>query len=264
MSPVFKDMFSIAAEAIDCDSRTQSSQPPLKLTESSAVMEALLEHIDPKSKRNLKIDPDNIFELLEAARKYQISTITEWFREEAVLRQRDVSSGKSVLSDSFQSMHPDLALQCAIRFAFPMIGRRVLRQLAGSKPQLKSTDMQSAVYLYHFKLWETHVQRYQSYISTLLEDMRGRKSNQDTCGSCRNFLSGWFLDMERAIMVNPRWHTFSLAYESKVTCHLHSCGSPSSWPNHYRDLWDVWKKEAMKLENELPQWPFDNPSTNSS
>jgi hypothetical protein len=162
MSPVFKDMFSLPEPNTSHPMGKSPTPPPLKLTENSAVIEALLEHIDPKSKRGLPIKPDVILELLEAAQKYQISTITKWFVGHVGLPQIDDSSETPVFLESFTVTHPQLTLTCALRFDFPSIGKTALRELAGcpaSIIQLESEDLPSRVYKYQCQLREVRIER---------------------------------------------------------------------------------------------------------
>jgi hypothetical protein len=257
MSPVFKDMFSLAAEAIDSHhSGTQSSQPPLKLTESSAIIEALLEHIDPKSKRVLPMYPDIILGLLDAAQKYQISTITEWFTEQAGLQQINAPGG--LISKPFTSLHPNLALECALRFDFPFIGQLALRELAGTSSstiKLENRDLASRVYNHTCQLRDVRMQRYRRYISQLSLQFKASGHMSKPCTNCISLACQWILNMERAIVDSPRWDSFTTAYESAIECDLKQC-YVSVWSSQLRQSTIGWSEEAKKAEDELPEWPF--------
>jgi len=161
---------------------------PLKLTENSTVIEALLEHIDPKSKRNLPIQLDVILELLEAAQKYQISTITKWFVGHVGLPQIDDSSDTPIFLESFTVTHPQLTLTCALRFNLPLIGKTALRRLAGcpaSTIQLESEDLPSRVYKHQCQLREVRIERYRRYISRLSRSVKQRLvTDPQACGVC--------------------------------------------------------------------------------
>jgi hypothetical protein len=253
MSPVFKDMFSLAAEAIDSHSRTQSSQPPLKLTESSAVIEALLEHIDPKSKRVLPIYPDIILGLLDAAQKYQISTVIEWFAEQGCLHHEETTSGEVV--GPFTSTHPALALECALQFELPHIGKLALRELASapsSKIQLGGTDLPSRVYKHQCHLREARVKRYRGYISQISAALNVKCLSGKPCSKCLGILCIWVLTMERAVVDRPGWQSFLEAYETGGACGR--CGLKAR--DHFPEYPQKWEQEAKKAEDELPEWPF--------
>ena len=254
MSPVFKDMFSLDAETIDCGSTTKPSNPPLKLTESSAVIEALLEHIDPKSKRVLPIHPDIILGLLDAARKYQIATVIEWFSEQGWLRQAEITSGE--VAGPFTSTHPAVALECAVQFDLPHIGKLALRELASapsSKIQLGSTDLSSRVYKHQCHLREARVKMYRGYISQISTAFNSKYSVARPCSQCLNHLCIWVLTMERAVVDSPGWQSFLEAYETGKLCGRCKL---TPWPNGFREYLKTWEKEAKKVEDELPEWPF--------
>lgn len=255
MSPVFKDMFSLAAAATDGDSTTKSSQPPLKISERAVTIEALLEYIDPKGKRILSFHPDTMLELLEAARKYQISTVTDWFVEQAGIRQIEASSGKYV--DPFTTTYPDLALKCALRFDFPRIGQLAIRTLAGGPSStivLESTDLPSRVYKHLCQLRDVRVERYRGYISEISRGLkRSFYGSKSFCSNCLGNLGTWIINMERTIADSPRWDSFMEAYETTDVCK--GCGN-QTWPDRFRGYLLQWEDEATEAEAKLPEWPY--------
>ncbi|KIM31504.1 hypothetical protein M408DRAFT_327693 [Serendipita vermifera MAFF 305830] len=262
MSPVFKDMFSFASVKTEKPSPGPLQHAPLKLAERSEVIELLLEHIDPKSKRVLPINQDTILELLEAARKYQVTTITDWFLEQVALPQIDSSSGEPVVTASFSSNHPDLVLQAALRFEFPHVGRVALRELAGGPPpkmSFETAEVTPRVYKYQCQLREARVEHYRAYITLISKGVKTtlRNSGRTPCCNCIGFLGEWFLNMERAIVLSPRWRSFSTAFGNGLPPARGGCPScRTNWTESFREKMDQWEKESTTIESELPDWPF--------
>lgn len=262
ISPVFKDMFSLATDGTGKRKLDPPQNAPLKLAEPSEVIELLLEHIDPKSKRVLPIHQDTIIELLEAGRKYQVTTIKDWFLEQVELPQIDRSSGEPVLTPSFSSAHPDLALQAALRFEFPHVGRVALRELAGGphpKLSLETADVVPRVYKYQCQLREARVEHYRAYITLISQGVKAffRNTGRTLCSSCIGFLGEWFLNMERAIVLSPRWRSFSTAFGNGLPPARGGCPScRTNWTESFREKMDQWEKASTKAESELPDWPF--------
>ena len=261
MSPVFEDMFSLAKEPTDPDSTNESFPPSLKLQESSIIIEALLEHVDPKSKRSLPIDPDVILKLLEAARKYQVSTVTEWFIEQAGLPRVGGSPVDMEILDPFTSTNPQLALECAMRFEFPLIGRLALRQLVASPVSttlLQNDDLSLCVYKHICQLREDRIERYRGYLSQLSKGVKEvLYENGQFCGRCAGAIGEWFLCMERAVVDKPKWESFLDAFKSLKACGYNRCYREplSQRLEHYINKW---KDKAIELEEELPGWPVRN------
>jgi hypothetical protein len=97
MSPVFDDMISISSTS-NANNRVQE-QSPLKVPETSVVLERFLSHLDPRTSR-LSIDESTIEDLLELGRKYQVQSILDWFEEEVLsLRTKVFSSSEATPLD---------------------------------------------------------------------------------------------------------------------------------------------------------------------
>ena len=250
MSPVFKDMFIVSNH----NSTSSSQSLPLILVERSEVIELLLEHIDPRSMQVPPIDPKNILGLLEAARKYQVIIITERFKEQAALRQVNTTTGD--IKEPFTSTHPDLALQCAVRFDFPHIGRLALRELVRGpppEPWLEGDHMPVLMYKHLCQLREARIKVYRVYIDVFASTFSTGFS--PSCKDCPKSGTNWILRMDRAVSLHPRWQTFFDAYKTEDKCDDIRC-IRRSWHGYYSGVSTQWEIFIIERENDLPEWPL--------
>jgi len=128
MSETFRDMFSLPTGQGQVG-HSNESQRPLKLAEPGEILELFLQNIDPKQSTP-PIDQSTIVPLLEVAQKYQASTITKWFEEEATLKQENANPSQRSTLEPFTATHPVLTLYCAVRFNLPNTGRFALQEFA--------------------------------------------------------------------------------------------------------------------------------------
>jgi BTB/POZ domain len=169
MSGFFRDMFSLPEGA---EAQSPNSSEPLKVTETGEIIELLLQHIDPKI-RNPDMDPNTIVSLLEAARKYQVAVVTEWFEEEIKLKRvivfvDDVST--QAQTEPLLVTNPLLVLYCAVRFDLPRPGQLALRELTHcNESLLQSTDhdLPLHVYLHGMDLRNKRVEFFTTFITEL-------------------------------------------------------------------------------------------------
>lgn len=110
ISGFFKDLFDLP--------NSDSGPTPLLLTEPSQMVELLLSHMDTKI-RVQSINPNTIVDLLEAARKYQVPTIGEWF--EAEIKHKRVPLAGDVSVTNLLLDNPLLTLHCAWRFNLQLL-----------------------------------------------------------------------------------------------------------------------------------------------
>jgi hypothetical protein len=285
MSGFFRDMFSLP------EAQSPNSSEPLKVTETSEIIELLLQHIDPRA-RTPDMDPNTIVSLLEAARKYQVAVVTEWFEEEIKLKiviifVDDVSAQAPLAQmEPLLVTNPLLVLYCAVRFDLPRPGQLALRELTQcNESLLQSTDhdLPLHVYLHGMDLRNKRVEFFTTFITELaaLEtdsktpraswsgSSRGRGAHtplnpvkrpgvrdneRKTCIGCTATRASWILRMERAVREEPNWRAFIAAYDRNAgKCSL--CET-SSWADYHRGLLQTWESKAAKTQRELPVWPF--------
>ncbi|KIM31522.1 hypothetical protein M408DRAFT_327708 [Serendipita vermifera MAFF 305830] len=122
LSGFFKDMFELP----NSNESVQSTNS-LVLTEPSKTIELLLQYMDPKIGTAV-IEQDTTVDLLEAARKYQVPTVTTRFQEELLLKRAYVLSQNR--GSSLPVENPLLIFYCALRFDLPDVGRLALKILA--------------------------------------------------------------------------------------------------------------------------------------
>ncbi|PVF91437.1 hypothetical protein CPB86DRAFT_686417, partial [Serendipita vermifera] len=112
VSPVFKDMYKLGD--------TVKSQDMVVFTEDHATMELFLCHIDP-AKRTPHLDWERLAGTLQAAEKYQVDCIFDWFEREVSL---------SLNAFHYPTLpNPMLYYALARRYELRTTGRLALRQL---------------------------------------------------------------------------------------------------------------------------------------
>lgn len=290
MSGFFKDMFSLPDTVMKNEPSPAPSEP-LKVTEASETVELLLQHIDPKTSAP-DINPNTIVSLLEAAQKYQVITVTKWFESEIKLKKVVVWVEDSLSQSSRSQLepllvtNPLLVLYCAVRFDLPRPGQLALRELT----QCNSNLLQSAerdfplhIYLHGMELRKKRIEFFKSMVTELAGLQSGSQGNRDswpsstrgrgsavplsptkrgvvkdgerkTCVGCTAARALWILKIERAVRHEPNWSSFLAAYEKNaVKCSL--CET-SSWPDYHRSMLTNWEQRAVKIQRELPAWPY--------
>jgi hypothetical protein len=288
MSGFFRDMFSLP-EGVKGQSPTPSE--PLKVTETGEIIDLLLQHIDPRTK-NPDIDPNTVVSLLEAARKYQVVVVTEWFEEEIKLRRVIIFVEDALAQSPFAQMepllvtNPLLVLYCAFRFDLPRPGQLALREITQcNEALLQSTDhdLPLHVYLHGMDLRNKRVELFKAFITELaaLEtDSRGartswsgssrgrgahtplspvkraggRDNERKTCVGCTATRASWILRTERAVREEPNWRALVAAYDRNVGKCSHC--ETSSWADYHRGLLQTWESRTAKTQRELPAWPL--------
>ncbi|PVG00429.1 hypothetical protein CPB86DRAFT_755104 [Serendipita vermifera] len=272
MSPVFKDMIEISSPDAPSDPNSDHS---LRLTETSTVLEAFLEHLDPNTV-TLTIDEQTIEGILEASRKYQVDKVMRWFEVEVIsLRSAppDPAAATSLLTTN-----PLLVLHLADVYGLTQTAKQACRFLAGCQGSLlKKGDinLRLVVYLHVRKLRETRVTRYEGYLDQLAKRRRkyskeryrelrdengpdfGRNVYEDgvinPCLGCIAERASWVLGIRKAIAKSPNWNTFQTAYQTRSafcpTCKV-------SWSDYFGRYVEDWEKDSGIKEKELPDWPF--------
>ncbi|KAG8807672.1 hypothetical protein FRC17_004326 [Serendipita sp. 399] len=114
-SPVFREMI---------ESGNYSLSQPIHVEEESGTLDLLLRHLDP-TKVTPNLDPETIFELLKASKKYQIATIAQWFNNQLTIQ--DDSNNREV--GIVIRNQPMRLLIIGEQLDLPQVSRIALRQL---------------------------------------------------------------------------------------------------------------------------------------
>ena len=199
MSPFFKDLFSLPPERPNNDPPRTGVIPasaPLRLTERSEIIELLLEHIDPK-KKTPPIDVKTVGDLLEAARKYQLSTVMDWFEEEVKVKKIAFSLADTAhpsadkVAEPLVATHPLLVLTLAVQFDLPETGQLALKEFIRCDAKtIQSTDetLPLRLYMRAMELRESRIEYYQRKVRDLTQlDMVASEvydTSRRTCASC--------------------------------------------------------------------------------
>lgn len=262
MSEFFRDMF-------DLPNSDKGATAPVPLTESSQIVELLLEHMDPKIDTSY-IDPDTIVGLLEAARKYQVPSITQWYERQAQVKAHTLSStyDNCIPPRTLISTQPLLVLHCALQFNLPILGQLALKEFAECDINLIQSPKEALplqVYLHGMDLRKQKIDFLRGLVKELANLKRIPKiyknqrysmseSSRKVCATCATSRALWIFNLESCIQRNPSWKSFSAAYE---TCER-GCAFCDTipWPDYYRDSLSSWEPKALNLEKIIPDWPF--------
>jgi hypothetical protein len=272
MSGFFKGMFELP-DISGTNEQSRTTPEPLRLTETSVVIELLLQHIDPRTQHQ-EINPDNIVDLLEAARKYQVPTITESYENEVQLKRTLVYTASipdqhvSLASQPLLVTNPLLVLYCALRFDLPRSGQLALKEFTQCNAgvlEFTTHPISLQAYLHGMSLRRERIELFRGFIAKLtkLKEVRGHRYNEiitnidldtKTCAKCTSARASWIFTLEAAVRQTPTWASFVTAYEaSGKTCTR--CAT-SSWADYYRQLLKDWEVKAKEMERELPAWPY--------
>ncbi|KIM31521.1 hypothetical protein M408DRAFT_327707 [Serendipita vermifera MAFF 305830] len=257
MSGFFKDMFELPESMGDVQ-----STDPLRLTEPSETIELLLQYMDPKIKTP-KFEQSTIVDLLEVARKYQVPTVTTWFREEILLTKTNLLfriRGFSLLLDS-----PLLILYCALRFDLPDVGQLALKILACCDiTLLESSNLNIDLrhYLHIMSLRKNRIELLTSFVKELTEVKQSSlgflfapDASRIICETCAAVRASWVFNLRDAIDREPSLNSFLSAYDKHGGSNTCSKCKTSSWADYYREYIDRWRPKANHIEGILPEWP---------
>jgi hypothetical protein len=165
--------------SVDDKERTQALlDGVLVLEETSAVLEAFLAHIDPKTLDTYALfDVATIAETLAVAEKYEVDIILQRFENEITGSRTEVGrKGTQVTSVPKRSAllcsNPLLILYLGETYGLPKVAQEACRMLAGCsssliKPDMLEDKLNYYSYYYVTKLREDRVRRYKGYIEHL-------------------------------------------------------------------------------------------------
>jgi hypothetical protein len=258
MSQVFRDMITLGNNDL------QASMSPVKLTESGKTLELFLTHLDPTLTK-ASIDKKTISDLLEAAHKYQVKTIMQWFDLEATTQRTRRGTDTVVASDDFAMNHPGHALSLATRYGLVETIRLSSRELCNCDSQIlldHAPALGLSMYLKVQRLRDTRIKRYQKWIGVMtkvrLESNKERNVNNRPyfctqadvylCHKCIAQRAHWTTEILKAVHCEPAWKSFIRAYETNSKCCF-------AWSDYFRDFLPGWEAEALREEAKLPEWP---------
>ncbi|KAG8831969.1 hypothetical protein FRC17_002255 [Serendipita sp. 399] len=159
MSEFFCGMFELP----ETEKIQGTARNPLVLTETAAVPEVFLEHIDPKSLTST-IDPNTAIDFFEMARKYQVRTIFDRFQL-TLRRERDQRTG-------LLFSRPLAVLYIALQHDMEMAGKWALQQLVQCSAALIENDeveISAKTLQCIHRLRRRRVQKLQAYIDVIVE-----------------------------------------------------------------------------------------------
>ena len=246
VSPVFRDMFGVA---------NSSSEPPeLKITEESTTINRLLRFFDP-NKKILPIDYSDqtaTVRLFEAARKYQVDQVFDWWEKE--IQVESVSKGWKELDNPMQ------VLALVSRYHLPQVARVALRQLisAPSSEMQSSISFESGLFYHLIQLREQRVRWYVDQLKAWLKLPRPGLHplrNFYKCANCKAIqVEECILHLVALLSAHPSHRI--LQYKSRnKTC---ICLDPETDQTGFAIyLRTTLVPAAQDLEKEVPQLPPD-------
>ncbi|KAG8805997.1 hypothetical protein FRC18_006348 [Serendipita sp. 400] len=241
ISPVFGDMFALG------DSMRDNDCQEVTLQEDSTSLDLLLRFIDPK-KANPRLDLDVTPGLLEAGRKYQIDTLSDWVYGWLC----DAISVADDRCESFGTSQMAQILEIGTTYDFPHLSRLALRRLikAPSKELIESNVSRSKLYDHLMRLRTGRIEWFREQIGKILHGGAPIRLLKD-----HTFLLN---DMKYAeIMQTVVKLSFEIASEPSLAC------VDRYWPTKLYDEYIHGSKEKMAslrkaalcLEFELPELP---------
>ncbi|KAG8753991.1 hypothetical protein FRC14_005490 [Serendipita sp. 396] len=257
MSDFFRGMFELPTP-----DRTQgTARKPLVVTETAVVLEGLLEQIDPKTLKPA-FDNDTIIDVLEAARKYQVSIVLDRF-------QQKMNSERDLRNSSRQSgllySRPLVVLHIALQHEMPEVGRWALRELMRCSAKLiEEDDVEIAVksFKYIQRLRRERIQYFQRYIDALSKVSPSRQATKTyrppaPCTKCVTARSGFLIQLDRALEREPSLNTFSRLCDAKDTTPCTMCGGKiPHFKSEFPKIFSMWSIEIKSLEDSKPAWPI--------
>lgn len=257
-SPVFSDMFNLGPVSTpetasgDTDASTQSPQV-LQVTESARTLDEILRHIDPRQ-MILPMNELSIGALLEAARKYQLGIIMEWFKAESMKFYEFPNN--PIPGKSLMSRNPLLVLALAAEYDMPSLAQQAACAIIGGEATLLQADANMPLKLYRHVsgLRQARIQWYLQLIGTVANKRhRGKPVQPAICTMCSNTRSSWIHELMETVFVAPTWKRFMAEVNSSLRRCKPGCGE---WSAQVEEDMMVWSHEAAVLESHLPQLPF--------
>ncbi|CCA73443.1 hypothetical protein PIIN_07397 [Serendipita indica DSM 11827] len=238
MSPVFADMLSVGGDTSDAG----DIQKQVSVTEDSTTLDLLLRFFDPKKKVR-PLEEQTLPALLEAARKYQVPEVMDWWEEQVKLEKQGPSNEVTTVIK-----YPMLSLALAVRHGLDNTARLALRELI----KAPSSEIQTKLHFDSTLL--THlIQLRQERYKILSSKMLDYYMSRDRCVDCIWHYAELSHHMARLIA--------ALADEPS----LRICQTAVSWPVspcrwvHWASSQEMlekwWISEITTLEDELPSLP---------
>ncbi|CAG7854556.1 SubName: Full=Uncharacterized protein {ECO:0000313/EMBL:CCA74502.1} [Serendipita indica DSM 11827] len=256
-SPVFSDMFSLASpskikaeEGEEISDRSPNSQP-IQVTEDALTLDLLLRHIDPR-KNPAPLNEATISNLLEAARKYQLSTVMAWFETECVKYAEHPN--KPNPGTSLMAHNPLMVLALASEYDLPIIASQAISTLITSDSTLLYKDVNIPLPLYRYVqcLREERVNWFIARIGIIANKLyRGKPVAPSIC-ACHNTRTGWIHALTEVVLRTPKWANFESEIRSPLRRCRPGCGE---WAGQIAEDISIWEHEANRVESILPPLP---------
>jgi hypothetical protein len=193
----------------------------------------------------LRIDTETIKPLLEAARKYQLPTILQWFEREVT--NVDASQAKPCERKPLIEKDPLFVLSLATEYGSEELVPKAILAAANGRPMEKIDDL---VDIKHYRLIHLLRQKkIETYFALIQELAKLNVSTESyRCSSCGTTYSTWLIRVTKAILEEPRWECFIDAIESHDNC-------SAKWSGKFKShVWNEYKKaELYRQEHELPK-----------
>lgn len=264
-SPVFSDMFDLGTSSIveneerpssvlepqnlDVMETPKQSPQQVSLEEPALILDQMLKHIDPKH----SIEPLNeitIGGLLEAARKYQLATIMEWFKSESM--KYCEYPDNPIPGKSLMSRNPLLVLALANEYDMSSLAQQATCAIIGGEAALLQKDVNMPLKLYRHVsgLRDARIQWYLSLIGTIANKRhRGKPVQPTICLTCSATRSGWVHQLTETIFAAPTWKRFHAEVTSPLRRCRPGCGE---WQAQVEEDMMVWLHEAAVKEPMPP------------
>ncbi|KAG8753112.1 hypothetical protein FRC14_006421 [Serendipita sp. 396] len=257
MSDFFRGMFELPSS----DKTQGTAQEPLLVTETAVVLEGLLEQIDPKTLKPV-FDNDTIIDILEAARKYQVSIVFDRFRQK-------ISSERDLRNSSRQSgllySRPLVVLYIALQHEMPEVGRWALRELMRCSAKLiEEEDVEIAVksFKYIQRVRRERIQYFQRYIDILAKVSIPHQATNTSrspvpCTECATARAEFLIQLDRALEREPSLKTFFRLCDAKNATPCTMCGGKRPhFKSEFPTMFSTWFIEIEYLEHSKPAWPI--------
>jgi hypothetical protein len=295
-SPVFEDMFNLAAgnghrmsissmsmadevdtHQIHASSNAMGSEGILVakehksqaviLTENATTLDLLFRHIDPKQTPH-PLRENTIRQLLEAARKYQLSSVSTWFENEVMKHTEYPYSDHpntaattpnnhhygplSISERSLMSRDPLLVLALASEYDLPRLMQQAVLQLVESPISIleKDVDVGFKLHRHIHILRQSRIQFYMNCIkdAAALKES-GKPAQPSVCSTCSYPRSSWIMEITQAVLNTPTWEIFTDAVNNPTRNCQWGCGT---WSKQLSISMNKWRPQAMGFETLSP------------
>ncbi|KAG8799231.1 hypothetical protein FRC17_007191 [Serendipita sp. 399] len=239
VSPVFEDMLKLGPTNSSAQQQQQETEQ-LILTEDSVTLDQLLRFFDP-AKKPLPINAATIERLLEAARKYQVEQVFDYWEDQMMVR--DV--GRKVI----KIRDPLVSFLLAHHFERHNLMKLALRELVRI-PDTKLWLPQGYIVDYRLML---HIMKLRqeraAQLISRLDAFQKSISWHSACCNAENVaqLQQHTVSLILKLIKEPSWESFRKNMGLWPGCKGHYAGS--------RQLFNDWKASLIEEDEALPDLP---------